>query len=704
MSAIRSPRPKSQKASTPLAARAARRSPGLFQFPDATVRVLPLLADPDKLNGFIDEYLNQTLAETSSRFVAWGRYVYAIVLSDDATFSESNNVGEIASRHLRLYVPVKWYQKTAAGERLVSTALVPVYSYANSATAAISISSVIGIPTMTAQLDSPPNTWLDQRGPSPAAHDEYMVLRGEVLPVLNLGQQATTRTIAECDNREPIGSDDVQGWRRLADRWAPLIKREHERKREIDSNQLRDAKTLALELLANGGDFEMLTLKQFRSADDPSRACYQALVSVATRIEQLFELEEIETPIHVRIHEYPSQAIVSTLGIVVKDWQQGGGSRIAVIEPVRPFWLRGRLRQALGTNVHVWTPTGSRWTDAPEVHTLLTDGARLNPELVDHIEDGTPQYLSGQVTRWLESRREPLSAARACAAVETVEPQIVIESVLSCEWEAWLNPRWCRGRNDILERLEEVTAGALPSKITPETAEILAKIRDELCTDDEHSAGMCPARHRLIDQDLQSYHDLAQLLANVQSYEEQLRAVEALGGEHGPVQPKHVKGGQQTALQNRRKADAELARHLDRLRRDIEQSSEALPLQQDQQLQEPQAQSLLPPPPPLPTPPVELFERAFEVLDGLAEQSDYDPASQLDESERNEFVANVRAGLDELRDLIVLKLAKSWQKPDNCIRRQTILHESVDRYFPREESFDEHWYKGPPRTVVEPPP
>src|SRR5690606_7537212 len=181
---------------------------GPYQFPDATVRVLPLLADPDKLQTFIDAYLNHTLAETESYFEVWGRYVYVTVLTDDAAFSASNNVGNLATRRLDVVVPVKRYQETDAGRRLVSTALVPVYAYANSAVAAISSSSVNGIPTMTCELDSPASSWLESGGPAPGADDQLMTLRGEVLPVLGLGQEAQTRTILDCDTIEPLAHDD----------------------------------------------------------------------------------------------------------------------------------------------------------------------------------------------------------------------------------------------------------------------------------------------------------------------------------------------------------------------------------------------------------------------------------------------------------------------------------------------------------------
>src|SRR5690606_17168151 len=105
------------------------------------------------------------------------------------------------------------------------------------------------------------------------------------------------------------------------------------------------------------------------------------------------------------------------------------------------------------------------WSEA-SIHSVLTDGPRLGPSLVDEIEDGVPQYLTGHVNRWLDEGGEPLPAESARAAVEAVEPQQVIESVLSCEWEAWLDPRWWRGHTHITARIDEATAGAFASEVT----------------------------------------------------------------------------------------------------------------------------------------------------------------------------------------------------------------------------------------------
>jgi hypothetical protein len=684
---------------------------GPYQFPDATVRVLPLLADPTKLQAFVDGYLNATLAGTESHFEAWGRYVYVIVQTDDAAFSESNNVGNLATRSLDVMVPVKRYVQTAAGKQLVATALVPVYAYANSAAAAISSSSVNGVPTMTCELDSPPNSWLEHCGAAPDADDYFMTLRGEVLPVLGLGQEAQTRTIIDCHNIEPFADDDVEGWRLLGDQWAPRLKQELARKRELADEPLRDAKTLALELLANRASFQYLTLKQFRSAADPKQACYQAFVEIPTRIEQLYQLEEIEGSVHVRIHEYPSQAIVTTLGIEVKSWQRGTGSEVAVIEPCRPFWFRARIRQELGTNLHVWTLTREGtpgWSAAPTRATLL-GAPKLGPSLVDEIDDGNPQYLAGRVTRWLGEGKPTLTPERALAAVEAVEPQQVIESMLSCEWEARHAPRWRRGQQTIVARIEAANASAFPSEITANTGMLLRDTFEQLRKLEQGLFGFETRRTRAVDDDLHEYRALATLLCEVQEADEHLRTLTAIGGQAANEAPQILSdmavsfalpqpGGAQpdstghieTVKGKRRAAEAALLRHLDKLRAEPSApSADAIGGMPSFSLPVPGG--------PIPAPdtmPTEFVNRLRGTLDRVLAVSEHGDGSLPDQL-RGELIVELKGGLLQLRDRIIEKLAKSWQKPDGCIRRQTVLNDGMDRHFPLNESFDENWYAGP---------
>src|SRR5690606_20615535 len=203
---------------------------------------------------------------------------------------------------------------------------------------------------------------------------------------------------------------------------------------------------------------------------------------------------------------------------------------------------------------------------------------------------------------------------------------------------------------------------------TSKTVELLTAIRKQL-DDENRPFGIAPARHLLVDEDLDSFRDFAWLLAEVQAADEQLRAVATVAG--GDPAPTEQLG---PALERRKAAYRELLAHLENLRARGEQPSEA-----PQDLTAEQTEAL---------------EHVFDVLDEVFEDDGDSTTADISDAERTMFVAAVRAVLDELRHAVVRKLAKSWQKPDHCIRRQTVLRESVEVYFPATESFDEHWYVG----------
>jgi hypothetical protein len=100
---------------------------------------------------------------------------------------------------------------------------------------------------------------------------------------------------------------------------------------------------------------------------------------------------------------------------------------------------------------------------------------------------------------------------------------------------------------------------------------------------------------------------------------------------------------------------------------------------------------------PIPAPdtmPTEFVNRLRGTLDRVLAVSEHGDGSLPDQL-RGELIVELKGGLLQLRDRIIEKLAKSWQKPDGCIRRQTVLNDGMDRHFPLNESFDENWYAGP---------
>src|SRR5690606_17031788 len=162
------------------------------------------------------------------------------------------------------------------------------------------------------------------------------------------------------------------------------------------------------------------------------------------------------------------------------------------------------------------------WSAAPSGASLLS-APRLGPSLVDAIDDRSPQFLAGRVTRWLREQKPALTPERARAAVEAVEPQQVIESVLSCEWEARLDPRWRRGQQTILGRIQAANASAFPSEITANTGTLLRATLQQLRERERRAFGFAARRFRAVDEDLREYDALATLLCEVQRADEHLR-------------------------------------------------------------------------------------------------------------------------------------------------------------------------------------
>jgi len=465
---------------------------GPFEFPDTTLRVLPLLAERGPLDDFCNAYLNDPLAATGMRFEPWGTYVYLVIGSNEGALSESNNVGYWAGRDVSFYVPVKWYHRVDGEERLRTLALVPVFAYANSTTAANTGSEVSGIPTVQVTIQSPESTWLDDAGPSDGSERRFLRMVAEVLPVLGEGQRAEHREILDVRDGLVLPRNDDVGWRFVAQSWGKHLKEDLARMRAVAAGRpevMEDARTLALEVLANGEPLNILTVKQFRDGDDPEAACYQSLVQIQRKIQRISDIREIESRLYVRVHDYASQPIVKTLGLVAKRIGGEGAAVIAELEPVRPFWMKVALREELG--VTICRRAGSlAWEKDPDeldpnkrLHPYFEAGSvpRVGRQLTELVDAWVPQRLRPQAEEWL--RREDavrLDLAAARAAVEAIEPQLIVGSLLSREWENWGDPRWWRVKSTLAVAMEAIEKDSLMQDAVDEELARLTRAWDQV--------------------------------------------------------------------------------------------------------------------------------------------------------------------------------------------------------------------------------
>ena len=447
---------------------------GPFDFPNTTLRVLPLLAERGPLQTFCDDYLNEPLAATGMRFEPWGTYVYLVVASNEGAISESNNIGYWSARGVTFYIPVKWYETVDGELSLRTLALVPVFSYANSTTAANTGSEVSGIPTVQVAIESPASTWLDDAGPSDASERRLLRMVAEVLPVLGEGQKTEHRDLVEVRSGLVLPPSDRTAWRLVSEGWGQRLKDDLARMRRIaarEHDELDDARALALEVLANGEALNVVTMKQFRDGDDPDAACYQSLVQIRHHLRRVRDLREIEGRLYVRIHDYASQPIARTLGLVPKRVCSDGSSTVLEIEPVRPFWIHASLREELG--ITVCRRSGSlQWESDPDTQQKRAyfqadpaspgSGPEVGRELAGLVDAWVPQRLEPQSREWQSrptSARIDVGGARR--AVEAIDPQMVLQSVLSREWENWGTPRWWQVKDGLARDLAVIERNSL---------------------------------------------------------------------------------------------------------------------------------------------------------------------------------------------------------------------------------------------------
>lgn len=428
---------------------------GPFRFPNTTIRVLPLMADAERLKHFCTTYLENDYY----RFEPWGSYVYLLVTNYGEMSSDTNNIGWWADREVTFSIPVKWYEKQQGHEegtgtdKLISLALVSPFVFANNSTAAIIGREIDGRPIVHAAIVSPGDTWLDPSGPDAERH--VLQLSTEVLPALYLGQKTEERTVLEISQADLQPSRGEDAWKTIATEWGNVLLDDHRDKLQrskIYADAFLNLRALAVELLANEEPFNEVSLKQFRDVSDPNRACYQAIVLTQRRIEDVYEIDEIEEPMHVRIHQYASQPIVELLGLKVKSREIAGPAEVVDLQPIRPFWMRLSLRQELGKNLcwRIGTTTWSKAIDDPGYFSR-DEATRVGQHLVTLLDStgGTTSVPVGAAQRsvkalarsWqppeTEEREKPnlITRPAACDAVEQIDPQMVIESALSKEWQ-----------------------------------------------------------------------------------------------------------------------------------------------------------------------------------------------------------------------------------------------------------------------------
>ncbi|HEY4597637.1 MAG TPA: hypothetical protein VIJ02_14660, partial [Thermoanaerobaculia bacterium] len=255
--------------------------------PKATADVFPLpVRDPGRLARFVHEYLSRH--GEPDTFEPWGTHVY-MVSSRSRIFSQaqSSAVCEVA-----FYVPLLWYEHG----RLKGVAVAKPYSFVDDPNFAMTLREVQGVPAMDATIVTPEHSWLRQGLRRQGRQEPVLRVKAAVFTLLEAGLESKNRTVIEVMSQGLPAPVPAPG-----DSYGPEVV----------------AQLLAMgnKVLSGQADLQVLTLKQFRDAERPRRACYQCLVLEPwTLFQRSRRIEPIAAK--VRIHRYPSLPLTVQLGLI----------------------------------------------------------------------------------------------------------------------------------------------------------------------------------------------------------------------------------------------------------------------------------------------------------------------------------------------------------------------------------------------------
>ena len=442
---------------------------GPFEMPGAVLEVLPLMADAERLNAFLSgghtdaslanvdwaseeallpKSLLSQLPPDFGHFEAWGDYVYMVISHLPRIESQSNDFGVIDEDKVTFAVPVKYMSEE---NELLGTGYVVAYQYSNNDLASTTARELYGYSTISAGVNSASESWLSSQGPFGTT--TLLTVEADMPAALVGDQPFEWNKLLEVVEGSVIDQDDLYRWQRT--RGFTNTAKAHQSAFHDAQIDAPDAFSDLLGLFSNvyaGTPLREFSFKQYRDAERPNTACYQAFVESGLTIERVYDQREIERPIHVNIFSYPTQPIVDSLGLIVKSTHSTDDGRMDSVQAIRPFYVKADLK-TLGAKNLSWRTGTTKWQP------LKLDTMRR----VDYIPDAvtaladSPECLTHDFkTLHADHRRRYVTAARFREITEIHQPQAILGAVLSREWGAGDASRVTRAKaqSEEISRLE----------------------------------------------------------------------------------------------------------------------------------------------------------------------------------------------------------------------------------------------------------
>ncbi len=294
--------------------------PGPWKFPKATLRVLPLpVRDPEALTSFCASYLQNNMTYLFG--VPKNAMVYLLVWSYTGVLTDNVDVGFWASRRVHFSIPIDI--EGHFDPLKYPTGLLSPFAFSDSDIGTTTARELYGWPTELSQIHSPQDNWMDDCGPD--------VSRPQILLELNASAL------------QSVTDDDQMKIR-------PLMKIVQNPPNFTEPGPAPSMNKIWTQL--QGYLQSEYSLKQFRDAESPEEACYQAVVKTTQQVlDTTVQIEPMER-LQVRLKRYASQPIATTLGLV-KQGAKTDANGVDVLTPVHPFWAQ--LDFQVGPAQNLWT-------------------------------------------------------------------------------------------------------------------------------------------------------------------------------------------------------------------------------------------------------------------------------------------------------------------------------------------------------------
>lgn len=391
-----------------------------FQFTGVTARVFPLKANMARLASFCDAYVNMDIPPEIVHYRPALPYVYLMVLDYGSMSSASmhaQNVGWVAQHEVAFTVPLERWRKVKGKLVFQDWACVSPFIFVDDEMSLTTGREVYGWPKVAGTVDASVSLWASH----PQAGSRVFSFSTQVFPHVYAGKSEEPRVLLTIDAdpalsyaRFPVDAGNAWSpWNALAQAtrsslslmgqaadlvWA-LPVRGFRTDRSLGALKAMGtraagylarlgppllAERLGLPALGSSGapglSFDNITVKQFRDAQEPDRACYKALVRSRMGVERInrsgllgdANLLRGDTSggYTLRVHRYGSQPIIQSLGIeVTRSEELGDGTAVSVLKPVFPFWNDVDLYYGAGELVcsRIYThgaPGSNGWVDA----------------------------------------------------------------------------------------------------------------------------------------------------------------------------------------------------------------------------------------------------------------------------------------------------------------------------------------------------